>query len=275
MLARMLQRALALVVALCASGCSGDDAGTASNAGGAGGTGGADAGTDATNDVSTDAAMDAPSDGSTGGAADAGMEAGAEAAADAAPFDCSFDAPQPPTGGVSWAAPLTGTGASTLGGHGHDDGKGPVGFCPGVPLGGQPFYRLIAAGFETDEDLNNDGDQNDPLPVDFWKNTASFVGVGESGGRVNIYVEIVDASGKALNVDSNPEIKVDLETLGAGTQSLPLTSKPVSEFQTNFPMTGGGTRFGVSIQGASDRVVNMRLPVNHHVCYVLVFRRET
>ncbi|HJK89795.1 MAG TPA: hypothetical protein RMH85_26370 [Polyangiaceae bacterium LLY-WYZ-15_(1-7)] len=39
-------------------------------------------------------------------------------------------------------------------------------------------------------------------------------------------------------------------------------------------MTGGGARYGVSVEGASDRVVNLRLPVNHHVTDVLVFQRE-
>jgi hypothetical protein len=92
---------------------------------------------------------------------------------------------------------------------------------------------------------------------------------------VNIYVEIVDQNDKVFNVDSNPEIHVNVETLGGGTQTFPLTSKPANEFQTNFPMVGGGNRYGISIQGASDRVINMRLPVNHHVCYMLIFRRET
>lgn len=39
-------------------------------------------------------------------------------------------------------------------------------------------------------------------------------------------------------------------------------------------MTGGGSRYGASVKGASDKVVNMRLPVNHHVTYVLVFQRR-
>ena len=39
-------------------------------------------------------------------------------------------------------------------------------------------------------------------------------------------------------------------------------------------MSGGGTRYQVGIDGASDQVVNMRLPVNHHVTYELIFRRE-
>ena len=172
-----------------------------------------------------------------------------------------------------WAKPLSATGAGTLGGHGHDDGKGPVGFCAGTPVSGQPFYRLIAAGFESDEDLDKDGN-NDPLPVDFWKNAASFSGVGESGGRINVYVQIVDGAGKVLNVTTHPEIRIQKTILDGPTESLKLDSKPANEFQTNFPMTGGGTRYGVAIEGASDRVINLRLPVNHHVTYVAVFRRE-
>jgi hypothetical protein len=186
---------------------------------------------------------------------------------------CDFAAPAPPPPGVLWAAPLSATGAATLGGHGHDDGKGPVGFCAGAPQAGKPFYRLVAAGFETDDDWIKNG-KNDPLPVDFWKDAAAFTGVGESGGRINVYVQIVDASGKVLNVTTNPELKI-VKTIHQGpTETLSLDSKPASEFQTNFPMVGGGQRYGVAIEGASDRVINLRLPVNHHVTYALVFRRE-
>lgn len=266
---RVARHLFVLGLSIAVGACGGDDGGAAVDSGA---------------DVAPESGSDAPgtggggsggSSGSGSGGADAGLDAAPDALVDTTPFVCDFEAPVPAAAPVLWAAPLSQTGAATLGGHGHDDGKGPVGFCPGTPVSGQPYYRLIAAGFETDEDVTNDGDQNDPLPVDFWKDAASFAGVGESGGRVNIYVQIVDAGGNVLNVDNSPEIRVEVETLGGSTQSLPLTSKPANEFQTNFPMTGGGTRYGISIEGASDRVINMRLPVNHHVCYVLVFRRET
>ena len=56
--------------------------------------------------------------------------------------------------------------------------------------------------------------------------------------------------------------------------SLPLDAKPPNEFQTNFPMTGGGATFSLEVEGLSDRVYNMRLPINHHVTYLLIFQRE-
>ena len=64
---------------------------------------------------------------------------------------------------------------------------------------GEPFFRLVAAGFETDEDINGDGDQADALPVDFWQDP-SHAGVGESGGRVNVYIEVVDEDGFTLSI---------------------------------------------------------------------------
>lgn len=188
---------------------------------------------------------------------------------------CDFDATYPPPSSVLWPAQLSATGADTLGGHGHDDGHGAVGFCAGTPVVGEPFYRLVAAGLEVDVDLQNDGsDADDYLRVDFWRTAASFTGYGESGGRVNVYVEVVDESGNVLNVDSAPDIRIERTILGGPTELLPLTSKPSNEFQTNFNMVGGGARYGVALAGNGDRVINLRLPVNHHVSYVLVYRRE-
>jgi len=174
---------------------------------------------------------------------------------------------------VQWAEVLTRTGAETLRGHGHDDERGPIGFCAGSPIAGQPFFRLLAAGFETDEDINADGDQGDPLPVDFWRDP-SHDGVGESGGRVNVYIELVDEAGAVLNRLSAPGVRFVREIRDGPVEAFDLTDKPPNEFQTNFPMTGGSALFAASIEGASDRVFNMRLPVNHHVTFVLVFRRE-
>jgi hypothetical protein len=175
-----------------------------------------------------------------------------------------------------WADELAGTGDATLGGHGHDDRKGPVLYCEGAPRAGEPFYRLVAAGLEVDFDIDGDGsDADDFLSVDFWKDPPSFSGYGESGGRVNVYVEIVDGgTGEVLNELNAPEIRVERSIEGGPTELLPLTSKPPNEFQTNFPMVGGGATYAFSIEGASDRVEKLRLPVNHHLSYVLVFRRE-
>lgn len=251
-------------------GC-GDDA--SSGGGGAGGsssggapTGGASSGVGGSTSAVGGGGTAAPGGGGEGGSG-----------GEAPPPPCDFAAPVAPPGEVLWPAELSATGASTLHGHGHDDGFGPVGFCPGAPVAGQPFHRLIAAGFESDEDLDADGEAgNDPLPVDFYGDPASFDGLGESGGRVNVYVEIVDAdTGEVLDASTAPEIRIARTILDGPSDSIPLDDKPPNEFQTNFPMVGGGVRYGVAIEGASDRVINLRLPVNHHVCYVLVFERST
>lgn len=263
-------RSTPLLVCLIALGCGEDDGGDAGS-GGAVATGG----TSASGGSGASSGSGGGSAGSTAGSGSGGSAGSGgsifDASSDAPPATCDFGSPQPPPSGVLWAAPLAASGASTLGGHGHDDGKGPVGFCAGTKLAGQPFHRLIAAGFETDDPAVESG----PLPVDFWKNAASFTGIGESGGRINVYIQIVGPNDEVLNVTTNPEIKIQKSILDGPTESLSLDSKPANEFQTNFPMTGGGTRYGAAIEGASDRVINMRLPVNHHVTYVLVFRRES
>ncbi|MBI3205677.1 MAG: hypothetical protein HYZ29_29335 [Myxococcales bacterium] len=254
-------------------GCGEDAGGSAGSGGGAatGGTG-ASGGSGGASGGSGGVGGGAGSGGGSGSGGASGSGGSiTDAATDGPPAVCDFALPKPPPSSVLWAAPLAATGSNTLGGHGHDDGKGPVGFCAGTKVAGQPFYRLLAAGFETDDPAVKTG----PLPVDFWKNAASFTGVGESGGRINVYVQIVDQTGKVLNVTTNPEIKVQKTILDGPTESLSLDSKPANEFQMNFPMTGGGTRYGAAIEGASDRVINLRLPVNHHVTYVLAFRRET
>ena len=211
-----------------------------------------------------------------GGAAEGGSGEGGSGGA-SPPSLCDFAAPAAPPAEVLWPAELSATGAGTLHGHGHDDGLGPVGYCAGTPVAGQPFYRLIGAGFESDEDIDGDGQAgNDALTVDFYRDPATFVGLGESGGRVNVYVEIVDAdTGEILDASTAPEIRIARTILDGPSEQIPLDDKPPNEFQTNFPMVGGGVRYGVAIEGASDRVINLRLPVNHHVCYVLVFERSS
>ena len=233
--------------------------------------------------VAEDAGLDASRvDGglTDGGVVDAELADGDAGSTDASvdafipPPPCTWDdlrAPEDPT--VFWPATLNATGADTLGGHGHDDGRGPIGFCRGTPVAGQPFYRLLAVGFETDDDANGDGDVNDPLPVDFWRRPDTETGIGESAGRINVYIEVVDEAGVVLNRFSAPEINFVREIHDGPVESFPLTDKPANEFQTNFPMVGGGAAFGAQIEGASDRVLNMRLPNNHHVTFALVFQR--
>ncbi len=152
---------------------------------------------------------------------------------------------------------------------GHDDGNGPVGFCPGTPVAGRPFFELIAAGFETDADIGVGA-----LAVDFWRDPDSFTGYGNSGGRINVYLEVIDEDGNALERTTAPEIVFSRDLSNGTTDEIPIDDKPDNEFQTNFPMTGGGSRYGAAVKGASDKVINMRLPVNHHVTYVLVFQRR-
>ena len=188
---------------------------------------------------------------------------------------CTFDNPLPPPSSVLWPPQLSASGMDTLARHGHDDGHGPVGFCAGARVTGQPFYRLIAAAFEVDYDVNSSGASGDfAIHPTFWRDPATFDGLAESGGRVAVYVDIVDAAGQVLNVTTNPEITLTREIDGGPTDQFPLTSKPADEFQTNVPMVGGGQRYAFSVTGASDKVINMRLPNNHHLTYELVFRRE-
>jgi len=216
------------------------------------------------------APADAPP--SSDAAADAALDA---IAPDAPPPPCTFDAPLPPPASVLWPTQLSATGMDTLARHGHDDGHGPVGFCAGTPVAGQPFYRLIAAAFEVDYDVDNSGASGDfTIHPTFWRDPAAFDGLAESGGRVAVYVDIVDPAGQVLNVTTNPEISLTREIDGGPTEQFPLTSKPASEFQTNVPMVGGGQRYAFAVTGASDKVLNMRLPNNHHLTYELVFRRE-
>ncbi len=236
----------------------------------AGGAGGGGAAGDPRVTGATIAATSSPSSSATdAGQGGAGVGGGGGTGGDG-PGPCTSSPAD-----VLWPDALAATGDQTLGGHGHDDGKGPVIYCPGEPAAGAPFFRLIAAGVEVDFDIQADGsDADDYLRVDFYDDPATFTGLGESGGRVNVYVEVLDASGSPLDVMSAPEILILRTIEGGPTDELPLTSKPPNEFQTNFPMVGGGATYGVSIVGASDRVEKLRLPVNHHVSYVLVFQRE-
>lgn len=217
----------------------------------------------------SDASLQAPEN-------DASRADAQPAAADAmASYACDFADPHPAPADVLWPAVLSATGEATLGGHGHDDGNGGVGFCPGNPSAGQPFYKLLAVGFETDTDLDGDGAYTHSLPVDFWRSPPdSFVGYAESGGRVHVYVDIVDENGVPLDRNSAPDIRLRREILDGPTELFPLDTKPANEFQFNFNMTGGGTRYAISVDGASDKLINLRLPVNHHVVYVAVFQRQ-
>lgn len=259
----MLPRTPALLLLIaCAVACGDDGAGstTTSSSSTTGGGGASSATTASSSASSASSATGTTGSGGTGG--DGGS----------APAPCT--ATPPPS--LLWAEQLAGTRDQTLGGHGHADGKGPVLYCEGAAIPGEPFFRLVAAGVEVDFDIDGDGsDADDFLPVDFYEDPPTFTGFGESGGRVSVYVQIIDGeTGDVLSELNAPDIRVVRSIEGGPTEYLPLTSKPPNEFQTNFPMVGGGATYSFSIDGASDRVEKLRLPVNHHVSYVLVFRRE-
>lgn len=185
---------------------------------------------------------------------------------------CGWDVPADPQGTV-FADPLLGLGADTLraGEHDHDDGFGAVGLCRAEPVEGAPYFRLVAAGFESDEDLDGSGAIGDSaLSLDFWRDDAPRA-VGESGGRRNIYVDVVDENGATLNADNAPELQIVRRTLGGASELYPVAAK-VDEFDTRLPMLGG-ERISVSIEGVSDEVLNLRAPAEHNVSYVLVFQR--
>ena len=95
-----------------------------------------------------------------------------------------------------------------------------------------------------------------------------------SGGGANGGTDATPPTFDACLASGERFQRVDRDLNNGTTDEIPIDDKPDNEFQTNFPMTGGGSRYGASVKGASDKVINMRLPVNHHVTYVLVFLRR-
>jgi hypothetical protein len=153
---------------------------------------------------------------------------------------CDLDDPQPPPAetGIVWDPRLSGTGEETLGGYGHDDGLGPVGWCGS---GARPHWGLVEALFQSDED-------------------------GESGGNHNIYLEVLDESGARI---VGQEVIV---SNGVESWSVLTEDKPPPEYAANYPMWGGNV-YSARVAGDADTVFNMRLPNNHHVNFLLTFRR--
>ena len=153
---------------------------------------------------------------------------------------CDLDDPRPPPAetGIAWDPRLSGTGEDTLGGHGHDDGAGPVGWCGS---GGRPRWGLVEALFQSDED-------------------------GESGGNHNIYFEVLDEAGARI---VGQEVIV---SNGVESWSVLTEDKPPPEYAANYPMWGGNV-YSARVAGDSDTVFNMRMPNNHHVNFLLTFRR--
>jgi len=223
---------LLVVVLAVAGGCgsSGDD----------GPSGGGDADADADSDGDSDADADADADADGDGDADGDADADADSDGDGDRV-CSEADPQPPPAGaeVEWDVRLSGEGEATLGGHGHDDGHGPVGMCA---TDARPGFRLVSALFETDED-------------------------GESGGNHNIYFEVQDEVGARI---VGAEVLV---TNGVESWTVLTEDKPPPEYAGNYPMWGGNL-YRVQVAGDSDSVFNMRIPNNHHVNYLLTFQRS-
>jgi hypothetical protein len=156
------------------------------------------------------------------------------------PPACNFDDPRPPPPewGIVWDPRLSGTGEDTLGGHDHDDGLGPVGWCGS---GASPHWGLVEALFQSDED-------------------------NESGGNHNIYIEVLDESGDRI---VGQEVVV---SNGVELWSIFTEDKPPPEYAADYPMWGGNV-YRVKVAGDSDLVFNMRMPNNHHVNFLLTFRR--
>jgi len=156
------------------------------------------------------------------------------------PPSCDPEDPQPPPpdSGIVWDPRLSGTGEDTLGGHGHDDGLGPVGWCGSSA---RPHWGLTEALFESDED-------------------------NESGGNHNIYIEVLDESGARI---VGQEVIV---SNGVESWSIFTEDKPPPEYAANYPMWGGNV-YSVLVAGDSDMVFNMRMPNNHHVNFLLTFQR--
>jgi hypothetical protein len=225
----------------------------------------------------TDAAADAP----------APVDA-SDAAADVAPFDaappsCANDETYdvPPTSLAGWSAVLSQDGPLTLthdAAHSHDDQHGPLGFCPANVPSGKRYLALVSARFETDQQDQNFTSSSHCV-VDYEAPDPTFqqFGMCFSGGNHNIYVEVRD--------ENDQRVAAGFEVFyGGNVDPVPDQGKPANEFPMNYPMAGHqDQRYGARAvythptDGplASDAVSNMRLPINHHVNYLLTFQVKT
>ena len=187
----------------------------------------------------------------------------------------------PPTNLAGWSPVFSQTGALTLThdqGHSHDDQHGPLGFCAANVPGGKRYLALVSARFETDQQDQNFTSSSHCV-VDYEAPDPTFqqLGMCFSGGNHNIYVEVRDESDK--------RVVAGFEVFYGGTvDPVADQGKPANEFPMNYPMAGHqDQRYGVRatythpVDGplASDAVANMRLPINHHVNYLLTFQVKT
>lgn len=170
---------------------------------------------------------------------------------------------------IGWAPVLSNDGPDTLTvdpGHGHDDGLGPIGWCPAEEVDGA-YLKLVAARFETDQ-----VPPYAPCVVDPWAVDATHdqYGACASGGNHNVYVEILDEAGQRV--------------VGAfdlwwpdGATRIEDQDKPPSEFPMNGALWGGG-QYGVTPiyeDLPAESVTNLRMPLNHHVNFLLTFQVAT
>jgi len=113
---------------------------------------------------------------------------------------------------------------------------------------GQQYYRLVKALF---------------------KDTNENMGPNMPNGDHNIYIEVLDESGKRI-VGAKAIVR------NGGTTTLTIENKPFPDYGTNFPMYGMLGSYSAWIDGLpSDKVVGMGLPMKWHVSYFLTFQRTT
>lgn len=282
MRARLLASLGAIALLATACGSSGGNAGKPADAGKID-SAQADSGADApvadakSNDGGASDAADgsAPGDAAAEARVDAASEARVDAASEAAPdaaVSCTADYNVPPTGLSGWSPLLSQTGNMTLTydvNHSHDDGLGPLGFCPAVVAKGSLYLKLVSARFETDEQP-----PNQPCVTDYTQPDPTFQKYGccWSGGNHNIYVEVRDQSGQ--------RIKAGFDVFyGSNVDHVTDQGKPANEFPMNYAIFADGQYGARAVytdpkQGPlpSDAVTNMRMPIHHHVSYLLTFQ---
>jgi len=89
----------------------------------------------------------------------------------------------------------------------------------------------------------------------------------ESSGNHNIYVELLDEQSHRVIGQRVWVVWRD------GQAPLITQNRPAPEYSANFPMYGKIGSYRVEVEGISDAVAGMGLPVRHHVNFLLTFQR--
>lgn len=119
---------------------------------------------------------------------------------------------------------------------------------PAAVAEGQKYFRLTKALFR---------DTNEPVKPDL------------PGGDHNIYVEVLDESGKRM-------LGAKALVRNGGTATLLIENKPFPEYASNFPMYGMMGSYTALVDGLpSDQVIGMGLPMKWHVSFFLTFQLTT